>query len=99
MSAGTELRELLTWLQRNDITWNSHTVDIRGGNKGTAPFAVFAKQDIAGNEPLCEIPKSAVLSVKNTKVADLIETEQLGGGLGLILAIMYEYSIAEKSKW
>lgn len=99
MTVETGLRSLLTWLQSNNITWHQDIVDIRGGDNGTAPFAIFAKQSIVGNESLCKIPKDVVLSVKNTKIADIIEAEQLGGGLGLILAIMFEYSIGDKSKW
>ena len=98
MFSGTELQRLLNWLEKH-VTWNTQTINIRGGDGGTAPFSVFAVRDIAEGDSLCVIPKTAVLSTKNTEIADLIEEEQLGGGLALVLAIMYEHSIGVKSKW
>lgn len=99
MSHASQLDGLLSWLSDKGVTWDAQKVDIRGGKNGAAPFAVFAHRDIDDSEALCDIPKSTVLSVKNTAIADLIEHEQLGGGLGLILAIMFECSIAEESAW
>lgn len=50
-------------------------------------FGVFALADIEENGMLCKIPKAAVLSVRNTEISDIIEEEQLGGGLGLIAGV------------
>ena len=94
-----QLQGLLSWMSDKGITWDPEKVNVHGGNYGAAPFAVHAVRDVEESETLCEIPKSAVLSVRNTAIADLIEHEQLGGGLGLILAIMFEYSIAKRSEW
>ncbi|KAL0040401.1 hypothetical protein WJX77_006166 [Trebouxia sp. C0004] len=74
------------------------------GNKPFGPAAlhvtfVAAARDVPEYDTLCEIPKEAVLSVRNSAIANLIEEEQLGGGLGLILSIMYEVSIGARSKW
>lgn len=90
---------LLPWMQENGITWDHQALDIQSGEHGQGPFAIYAKRQFEVNDTLCTIPKSAVLSVKNTQIADLIEKEQLGGGLGLILAIMFEHSVANKSQW
>ena len=86
-------------MQANGITWDHQALDIQSGEKGQGPFAIYAKTQFEANDTLSTIPKSAVLSVKNTQIADLIEKEQLGGGLGLILAIMFEHSIADQSQW
>ena len=81
------------------FVWNASNIKLCGGRDGSGPFAVEACCDIAEGDTLCEVPKSAVLSMRNSAIADLIEQEQLGGGLGLILAVMYEASIGHKSKW
>ena len=99
MPHACQVDALLAWMSDRGITWDAQKVDIRGGKDDSPPFAVFAHRDIEENETLCDIPKSAVLSVRNTGIADLIEHEQLGGGLGLILAIMFEFSIAKESAW
>ena len=86
-------------MQENGINWDQQALDIQSGEHGQGPFAIYAKTQFEASDTLCTIPKSAVLSVKNSQIADLIEKEQLGGGLGLILALMFEHSIADKSQW
>ena len=83
----------------NGIAWDHAAVSISGGKHENEGFSVLATQDIVEGHALCEIPKVAVLSVRNTAAAEIIEAEQLGGGLGLILAIMYELSLGAASKW
>jgi SET domain-containing protein 6 len=58
-----------------------------------------AARDIAEGERLCTIPKAACLSTRTTQLADVIEAEELGGGLGLVLAVLHEMSLGEESKW
>lgn len=93
------LDKLQQWMRANGIAWDRAAVSISGGMSDNEGFSVYATKDIAESHTLCEIPKDAVLSVRNTAAAEIIETEQLGGGLGLILAIMYELSLGVASKW
>lgn len=58
-----------------------------------------AARDIAEGERLCTIPKAACISVRTTELADVIEAEELGGGLGLVLAVLHEMSLGQRSKW
>lgn len=99
MASKSKLDGLQKWMHAHNIAWSASTVTLTGGTNDTDDFAVNAARDIAEHDTLCEIPKDAVLSVRNSAIADLIEEEQLGGGLGLILAIMYEVSIGAQSKW
>lgn len=99
MSSNSKLDGLEAWLHDNGIVWNPSTVTLCGGTDGEVGFAVAAARDVPEHDTLCEIPKEAVLSVRNSAIANLIEEEQLGGGLGLILSIMYEVSIGARSKW
>ena len=94
-----KLDRLQPWMHDNGIEWDRATVSVRGGTSQEPGFSVRAMLDISEGHTLCEIPKSVVLSVHNTAAAEIIKTEQLGGGLGLILAIMYELSLDAVSKW
>ena len=99
MSTASRLVKLQEWMLANGIAWDRAAVGITGGKHENEGFSVHATQDIAEGHALSKIPKDAVLSVRNTAAAEIIETEQLGGGLGLILAIMYELSLGAASKW
>lgn len=68
------------------------------GYSGKA-MGVWAVRDIKEGESLCRIPKKALLSIRNTEASDIIEEEDLGGGLGLVFAVLYEMCLAEKSRW
>lgn len=63
------------------------------------PSSLQATRDIAEGEGLCTIPKAACLSIRTTQLADIIEEEELGGGLGLVLAVLHEMSLGEESTW
>lgn len=63
------------------------------------PTLLQAAQDITEGERLCTIPKAACLSIRTTQLADVIEAEELGGGLGLVLAVLHEMSLGPDSKW
>lgn len=92
----SQVTRLTTWLKSAGISWNEDLIQLRPGRTG---LAVFALQKIQEGQKLCDIPKSSVLSVKNTEIANILENHKLGGGLGLIIALMYELSIGEKSVW
>lgn len=49
--------------------------------------------------PRCVIPKASVLSRRTTSLAALLEAEQLGGGLALTIAAMYEAALGKESFW
>jgi hypothetical protein len=62
-------------------------------------LAVVASQGINEGAVLVTIPKTAVLSVKNTSLAPFLEENRIGGGLGLVLACMHELALGTKSPW
>ena len=97
--SSSKLEGLTAWMHVNGIVWSASTVTLCGGTDEDEGFAVHASREVFEREVLCEIPKDAVLSVRNSAVARVVEQEHLDGGLGLILAIMYEVSRGEQSKW
>lgn len=95
-----ELGNIKEWLTGAGITWNRDLLEIRSCDSCSGPaIGVWATADIKEEDNLCIIPKDSILSVRTTSGADIIEAEELGGGLGLIFAIMYELSLGSKSPW
>ncbi|GIL53584.1 hypothetical protein Vafri_9192 [Volvox africanus] len=64
-----------------------------------ATWAVFAVFNVPEGRVLATIPRHAVLSAANSGLADVLVSEQLGGGLALVAAVMYEAARGSKSKW
>eukprot|EP00884_Botryococcus_braunii_P003688 jgi/Botrbrau1/1331/Bobra.0063s0043.3 len=92
---------LLKWFRDNEITWDEDLLEVRSGLPATGggSLGVYAKVDIEEGAVLCEIPKSSMLSVKTTSIADILEEAKIAGGLGLLIALMHEYSLGETSRW
>lgn len=61
---------------------------------------ITGAQHMCRGDLLAIIPKTAVLSAVNTEAADILDRSNLGGGLALIFAIMYErHVMGSKSRW
>ena len=91
-----QTKKIGAWLKSAVISLDTSLVELRPIDGG---LGVFAVQDLCEGQKLCEIPKTAVLSVQNTGIADIMEQHRIRGGLGLIIAIMYELSIGKESFW
>lgn len=63
----------------------------------------FHKTDLINKQFLIyivvKIPKDAILSIKTTGIANILEDESLEGGCSLALALMYEISQKTESPW
>lgn len=90
-----------TWLRSVGVWWDTSLVHIKAGCSGCSgpALGVFAVTDVQENQLLCVIPRSAILSPRTTQLADILESEKLGGGLALTIAVMYEASLGTGSKW
>ncbi len=86
------------WFESADVSLNRSLITLQHVSCGGG-LGVFAVRDLCEGQKLCEIPKKAVLSVRNTKISDILEQHLIRGGLGLIIAIVYELSIGSKSFW
>lgn len=64
-----------------------------------ADIGVKALYDLHEGEMIATIPKQACLTILTTEAEALLSEAELGGGLGLAVALMYERSIGELSKW
>jgi len=90
------------------ITWDENAVRLIGPNafpdRGVmrctgAALGIVAARDILEGEELCSIPTSACITIHTTSIADIIEAEELGGGLGLVVAVMHEMGQGPNSPW
>lgn len=82
------------WLKEHDITFDESLIKIN-----TDPYSITSLQPLAVGTVICQIPKTAILSCKTTAIADILEQEQLAGILGLAVALMFEWSLGERSPW
>ncbi len=92
-----KLNTLLQWFKHRGITWDDQAIefthDLSNG------FRVMAKRDLPVDQVICTIPKSSVLSIKNSCLSSLLDREGIGGGLGLTLCLMYEMARKQASPW
>ena len=90
------------WMKETGIWYNTELLrfaEAGPADVDSAGFGLWANKDIEENAHLCTIPKNALLSTRNTEIADLLEAEEISGGLGLSFACMYERARAAKSRW
>ncbi|KAI8923247.1 hypothetical protein BC831DRAFT_43031 [Entophlyctis helioformis] len=100
VSATERLARLERWFKRNGIAYDRERISIRTSPSGS--YSVVALQDLPEDElgsVLCAIPKDAVLSVRNTGIADILEEAGITGLLGLSIAVMFERSKGAESPW
>lgn len=89
------------WMRNAGIQWDDSLIEIRGGSVGTLEpgWGVFAKVGLQEGSRLCVIPKTAVLSIVTSSIAEIIDVERLRGGLGLVLAVAVEKAKGSQSFW
>ncbi|KAF9096999.1 hypothetical protein BGX23_010042 [Mortierella sp. AD031] len=86
----------LAWAEENGIHWDKDAIEIREGKHG---LGIYAKKNLDAEYEAIQVPKSIVLSVESTGIANLLEEEDIEGYVGLTLAVMYEYSKGAESVW
>ncbi|KAJ3413539.1 hypothetical protein HDV05_007840 [Chytridiales sp. JEL 0842] len=93
-------KALLDWFEQENITYDEELVDIQVRDfEGEPVFCVRSKRSIEEGMTIASIPKVSVLSIKNCGVAPIIEQAELGGTLGLAVALMFELHQGKVSPW
>lgn len=92
---------LIEWMQKRSIWWNQELMLFAEATSSddSAGIGLWAKKAVRDGDHLCTIPKIALLSVRNTDIADLLESERLGGGLALTFAVCFERARGKESPW
>ena len=91
--------EFKEWMRHVGMSWD-HVDDLKlvsQANNGAC--CIMTEGKLARGQTLCVIPKSALLSVHNSKLAGCLEAERVGGGLALAVAVMREHLLGTDSKW
>ncbi|CAJ1426126.1 unnamed protein product [Effrenium voratum] len=88
-------RKLEAWLTENGVTWAKDAMAFR---RGVAGMGVWSLRHIRAGEVLAEIPKSAVLSIRNTVLASVLAEQTLDLETKLRLAICAERKLSA-SRW
>ncbi|KAF9954728.1 hypothetical protein BGZ72_004336 [Mortierella alpina] len=91
-----DLAAFLAWAEENEILWDKDAIEIREGKHG---LGIYAKKNLEAGFEAIQVPKSVVLSVVSTGIANLLEDEDIEGYVGLTLACMYELSRGSESVW
>ncbi|KAL0476751.1 N-lysine methyltransferase [Acrasis kona] len=86
---------LNSWMEKKGITWKQSII-VR---KDASGHSVFATRDLKEDEIVCTVPKTAILSRKTSPLRDIIDEEELAGGMALTLCLMYEMTLKKKSEW
>lgn len=86
---------LTAWLAANGVTTSPvmAVVDAPAGG-----VRVVATDAVAAGTRLATVPKAAVLSVANSRLAEALEEARIGGGLALVLAVAVE-AADRGSRW
>eukprot|EP00249_Psilotum_nudum_P006340 c19652_g1_i2 orf=481-1488(-) len=97
-SSSRKLRSFCKWMQDCGIQY-SDALELTNSDDIVSEIGVMALCDLYEGDLIAVIPKKACLTTKTTGAADMIEDAELGGGLGLTVALMYEMSRKEQSPW
>ncbi|KAL9164192.1 hypothetical protein ABFS82_06G089300 [Erythranthe guttata] len=109
MTAARRMRGFKRWMKCHGIECSDAlllSAENAAGADGAAEdssqslsISVKALCDLKEGDVVATIPKQSCLTVKTSAASDLIEEAELGGDLGLAVAIMFERSLGTKSKW
>ncbi|KAG0055129.1 hypothetical protein BGZ83_009541 [Gryganskiella cystojenkinii] len=91
-----DLTAFLAWAEENEILWDKDAIEIREGKHG---LGIYAKKNLEAGYEAIQVPKSAVLSVASSGIANILEEEEIEGYVALTLACMYELSKGTESLW
>ena len=87
---------LLSWFEEVGITTDADLVSLQFS---AGVCEVRSKSHVSEGAVLGTVPAAACLSVQTASIANIIEAERLGGGLGLVLAVMHEVQLGPQSRW
>lgn len=94
------------WLRQNGVEWNTQAIELHiinnhnaAANSNQSSMMIRSKTAIAKGSTLAIIPKSIILSARNSAIGSLLKKNRIGGGLALVLVVMYEISLRDQSKW
>jgi hypothetical protein len=91
-------QKLLDWFSNHGF-YIADTVKITTSPLGGLGVVALNSFPAGSNELLLRIPKDLILSVRNCSISHLLEQAGLTDATGLIVALLHETSLGEKSVW
>lgn len=109
MATTVDSNGLLEWFSdaNNKCYFNSNDLSVKTALNGSG-VGVFAKGNLDPSKPklndlepnlLLRVHKSMALNAKNCAISNIIYDEEVDGIDGLLLAVIYEIELQEKSPW
>jgi len=95
---GRGVRAFKRWMRDNGIEY-SDSLQLCIGQGSVSGIGVRALGDLKEGDIIATIPKKACLTIRTSAVGHMIEEAELGGALGLVVALMYERSKGTHSPW
>ena len=86
-----------SWMKSVGIKWNEDCIQFDGDGPGS--LRILALDDVQAGQELASIPKEACITIYTTEISDILAEEEIGGGLGLVIAVWFEKQLGSKSKW
>ena len=80
------------------VKWNMELIKVQADAHGGG-FLIVAVKDVPVGTWIASIPKSACLTMLNSEIRDILEEEQLGGGLALVISVWFERGLGSASRW
>ncbi|CAI9771333.1 unnamed protein product [Fraxinus pennsylvanica] len=100
MTATRRMRGFKRWMKCQGIECSDAlNLAIAAESPQSISVSVEALCDLRVGDVVARIPKQSCLTVKTSGAHQLIEESQLGGYLGLSVAVMYEKSLGPQSPW
>lgn len=94
-TAKPTLEMFSSFLSENGTTMNGISIQINA----SAGMHIRAERTLHQGEVIAKIPKDIVLSIRNTAIANVLQQYEVGGLLGLALALMFENAQGTASPW
>lgn len=103
-TAARKMRAFNRWMKYHGIEWSDALLfstenGAADDSSKSPPVSVKALCDLKEGDVVARIPKQSCLTVKTSAASQLIEEAELGGNLGICVALMYEKSLGTESKW
>lgn len=100
--AAHRLTRFTEWMRsKANIAWSDQVIRFDSGADACPgdAFGVWAAKDLQSSDTIATIPKSALISIRNEGITEILEAERFNGGLGLALAVLYQQGLGPSSMW
>ncbi|CAA0829292.1 SET domain-containing protein [Striga hermonthica] len=95
------MRAFIRWMKHQGVDCSDALLISTENSDASRPpsTSVKALSDLNEGDVVATIPKQSCLTVRTSAANHLVDEAELGGYLGLAVAIMYEKSLGPQSKW